>query len=289
LTINKANTTTSLTSAPNPSYFGQTITFTATVTISGAGAGTPTGVLTLTVDTTAITQTLGASGMVTYSTSALAVGVHPVAAAYGGNTNFSGSSQTLIGGQVVTDTAIAGLTAANSSPTRLTDATFFTATISAGSNVTYQWNFGDGQAGSGVTTTHTYTAAGPYTGIVTATNSVSTQAVTTTVYVAANPIAQAGPDQTTRTGKRVTLDGSASFDPGNLLPLTYQWQQTGGPAVTLGGASNVTATFTAPAIMQTQVLTFALTVTNALSIASPPDVVVIIVEPYRVLLPLVLR
>jgi PKD repeat protein len=288
-TVNKADTTTSITSSTNPSYFGQTVTFTATVTISGTGAGTPTGVLTLTIDSTAITQTLCASGVVTYSTSALAIGVHPVAAAYSGNTNFSGSSQTLIGGQVVTDTAISGLTAVNSSPTRLTDATFFTATISAGSNVSYQWNFGDGQTGSGVTTTHSYTASGAYTAIVTATNSVGTHAATTTVYVAANPIAQAGPDQTTRTGKPVTLDGSASFDPGNFLPLTYQWQQTGGPAVILSGVNNVTATFTAPAITQTQVLTFALTVTNALSIASPPDVVVITVEPYHVMLPLVVR
>jgi PKD repeat protein len=215
--------------------------------------------------------------------------VHPVAAAYSGNTNFSGSSQTLVGGQVVTDTAISGLTVANSSPTRLTDATFFTATISAGSNVTYQWNFGDGQTGSGATTTHVYTVAGTYTATVTATNSVGTRTATTAVYIIASPIAQAGPDQTTRTGKLVTLDGSVSLDPGNFLPLTYQWLQTGGPAVTLTGANNVTATFTAPGITQTQVLTFALTVTNAQSIASLPDTVVITVEPYHIMLPLVLR
>jgi beta-glucosidase len=288
-TVNQANTITSLTSAPNPSIFGQTVTLTATVGVSSPGAGLPTGSITFMIGSTLITQTLSASGVAVYSTSALAVGLHPAAATYNGDTNFSSSTQTLTGGQVVTDTAIAGLTAANSSPTGLTNATFFTATINAGSNVTYQWNFGDGQTGSGATAIHTYAAAGIYTAIVTATNSAGSLPAMTTVYVTTDPIAHAGPDQTTSPGQLVTLNGSASTDPGNFLPLTYQWQQIGGPAVTLTGANNVTATFPSPAVTQTQVLTFELTVTNTQNIASVPDVVVITVEPYRILLPLVFR
>ena len=112
---------------------------------------------------------------------------------------------------------------------------------------------------------------------------------TTVIQVFTNPIAQAGPDQTVRTGNQVTLDGSASFDPGNFVPLTYHWEQTGGLTVVLGSADNVTTTFMTPAVTQTQVLTFELTVTNTYQLASVPGVVVITVDPYRVLLPLVLR
>ena len=45
-TVNKAATTTTLTSAPNPSTFGQPTTLTATVTVNPPGAGTPTGTVT---------------------------------------------------------------------------------------------------------------------------------------------------------------------------------------------------------------------------------------------------
>src|SRR5207247_5716132 len=41
--VNKASTSTSLTSSVNPSVFGQSVTFTATVSVTAPGAGTPTG------------------------------------------------------------------------------------------------------------------------------------------------------------------------------------------------------------------------------------------------------
>jgi streptogramin lyase len=44
-TVNKDNTTTSLTLSPNPSVFGQLVTFTATVSAVDAGAGTPSGMV----------------------------------------------------------------------------------------------------------------------------------------------------------------------------------------------------------------------------------------------------
>jgi hypothetical protein len=181
----------------------------------------------------------------------------------------------------------AGLSASNDGPTMLGSVTTLTATVTAGLNVAYNWNFGDGHLGADTIVTHTYAAAGIYPAVVTATNSAGSVMATTTVYVITNPVAQAGPDQTVHTGRSVTLDGGASSDPGNFLPLTYQWQQTGGPSITLSGANHVTATFISPAITQTRVLTFALTVTNTQSLASLPNGVVITVEPYRVMLPLI--
>ena len=59
------------------------------------------------------------------------------------------------------------------------------------------------------------------------------------------PVAEAGPDQTVSAGETVVLDGSDSmaYDGSSL---SYQWQQTGGPAVALTGATSAVASFTAP-------------------------------------------
>jgi PKD repeat protein len=78
---------------------------------------------------------------------------------------------------------IAGLTATNDSPTALGNMTTFTAIITAGSGVSYTWDFGDGLGGTGPMVTHTYTATGVYTAVVTATNIFNTQVATTTVTV----------------------------------------------------------------------------------------------------------
>ena len=76
------------------------------------------------------------------------------------------------------------------------------------------------------------------------------------------PTAEAGNPQTVVEGATVTLDGSASSDPGNR-PLTYSWTQTGGtPTVTLSGTP-ARPTFTAPNLTSNGTLTFSLTVTAA--------------------------
>jgi Bacterial Ig-like domain (group 3)/FG-GAP-like repeat/Abnormal spindle-like microcephaly-assoc'd, ASPM-SPD-2-Hydin len=83
-------TLTALTSSPDPDTFGEAVTFTATVT--GAG-GTPTGTVTFYDGTASLgTGTLNGSGVATLTTSALIVGVHPISAAYGGDSNFAGSN-----------------------------------------------------------------------------------------------------------------------------------------------------------------------------------------------------
>ena len=60
------------------------------------------------------------------------------------------------------------------------------------------------------------------------------------------PIADAGPDQTLTGPATVTLDGSNSYDP-NGDKITYQWRQTGGPAVSLSAPTSAITTFAAAA------------------------------------------
>ncbi len=95
--VNRAGTTTGLTSSPNPSTTGQIVTFTATVTAVSPGAGAPTGTVTFTDGVVTLgTGALNASGQATFSTSALALGTHSVSAAYGGDTSFNGSTSSTL-------------------------------------------------------------------------------------------------------------------------------------------------------------------------------------------------
>jgi hypothetical protein len=60
------------------------------------------------------------------------------------------------------------------------------------------------------------------------------------------PVADAGPDQLGIAAGTVTLNGSGSFDPDGD-PITYQWTQIAGPAVSISGMNSATASFPAAA------------------------------------------
>jgi hypothetical protein len=91
-TINKAGTTTTLTSSPNPSVVGQTVTFTATVSPVAPATCPRTGTVTFTISGgPTLTGTL-VGGVATASTAALTGGPHVVTATYGGDTCYNGST-----------------------------------------------------------------------------------------------------------------------------------------------------------------------------------------------------
>jgi PKD repeat protein len=119
------------------------------------------------------------------------------------------------------DTPIAGLTASNNSPTIIGNTTNLTATISAGTNVTYAWSFGDGTTGSGNAVAHTYSSTGSYTAVVTATNSSGSDSATTSVTVADVAISglQASANGPTNVGNTTTL--TATIAEGTNV--TYAW------------------------------------------------------------------
>jgi hypothetical protein len=83
----------------------------------------------------------------------------------------------------ISDAAISGLAASNNSPTRVGQATSFQASVQAGTNVTYTWDFGDGATASGATVSHVYASPQSYLARVTASNSAGSQTATTEVLV----------------------------------------------------------------------------------------------------------
>ncbi len=89
-TVNKANTTTSLSSSRNPSKLGQPVTFTATVSPSAA-----TGTVTFYDGTNQLGSANLSAGKASLSTSKLSVGTHSITATYAGNSSYNGSSAVL--------------------------------------------------------------------------------------------------------------------------------------------------------------------------------------------------
>jgi sugar lactone lactonase YvrE len=133
-------TTTTLTSKPNPSNFGQSVTFTATVT-SGPTAGNPAGTVTFTDGATQLGTpvTLSASGVATYTAPAtsLAVESHTITASFTSATtaSFLASTDTLT--QNVNEVTATSLSSSKN-PSAVGESVTFTATvaISGGGGVT---------------------------------------------------------------------------------------------------------------------------------------------------------
>jgi large repetitive protein len=92
-------TSTALSSAPNPSGYGQSVTFTATVSPAD-GQGTVSFASTTGKQMTALCpgqslRRIGDSYRASCTTSSLPVGTHTIMAAYSGDTHYGGSSATL--------------------------------------------------------------------------------------------------------------------------------------------------------------------------------------------------
>ena len=90
-TVNPAATTTAVVGAPNPSVFGEQVTFTATVTVTPPGAGTPAGLVTFRDGATGLGTVMLIGGQATLMTSTLAVGLRSITAEYLGSPSFTGS------------------------------------------------------------------------------------------------------------------------------------------------------------------------------------------------------
>jgi len=91
--VNKATTTTTLTSSLNPSNSGQSVTFTASV--APQYTGTVTGSVSFYDGSTLLKTTALSGGSAKYTTSKLALGSHTITVTYNGSTSFGVSSAML--------------------------------------------------------------------------------------------------------------------------------------------------------------------------------------------------
>lgn len=105
--VNKANTTSTLSSPTNPSATGQSITFTATVNPVAPGAGTRTGTVNISRNGQVICNnvTINAGGQATCSIRFTIAGNYNITASYSGDTNFNASNSATFVQQVLGPTA----------------------------------------------------------------------------------------------------------------------------------------------------------------------------------------
>jgi hypothetical protein len=88
--------------------------------------------------------------------------------------------------------------------------------------------------------------------------------------------ADAGADLTVSSSASVTLDGSASSD-SNALPLTFEWSQSAGPAVTLSDVSSPRPSFTAPVVTEPTTIELLLIASDGST--ADADKVLVLVNP----------
>jgi hypothetical protein len=112
----------------------------------------------------------------------------------------------------ITDAPITGLAAVNDSPTQLGGLTTMTATITTGSNVSFTWDFGDGETDSGAVVTYIYQQVGVYEAVVSSINSVGVVTTSTTVTVTDVPMTglAAVNDSPTELGGLTTMTATIS-------------------------------------------------------------------------------
>jgi uncharacterized repeat protein (TIGR01451 family) len=94
-TINADSTTTTISASPknpNPSLYGQSLTFTSTVANTTIPGTVPTGTVSFYTGSSILATIKLVSGLATYTTSTLNAGSYSITATYNGSTDFTSSS-----------------------------------------------------------------------------------------------------------------------------------------------------------------------------------------------------
>ena len=169
-TIEKATTTTKVTSSASTSTFDESVTFTADVT--STSAGTLTGTVTFKNGGTTLGTGTVSGGKAVFTTTALPVGTHTITAVYGGSTDFNTSTSAALTEVVKQATTITTL-ASSLNPSNSGQAVTFTATVkpSAGT-ITGTVSFMDGSTKIGTETITSGKATFTTNGLAAGTHSI---------------------------------------------------------------------------------------------------------------------
>jgi len=127
--IHANGSTTVVVASPNPSSFGQPVSFTATVSSVPSGAGIPTGMVTFQDGPTVIGQVpLNSSGVASITRSNLTPGLHGIVATYASDTQFAASAGNVVH---VVQNGTSTTISSSSNPSTFGQAVMFTATVTS--------------------------------------------------------------------------------------------------------------------------------------------------------------
>jgi len=210
-TIHTGASSTALTSTPNPSNSGQSVTFTATVAAVPPATGTPTGQVTFQQGNAVLAQApLNSSGTVSFATSTLAVGSDTITASYASDPVFANSSGSAV--QAVQN-AFATTTTVSSSanPSVFSQPVTFTAAVTSSGGVpTGTVTFKDGSTTLG---TSALDGAGHAT-LSTSTLTAASHSITATY----NGSSSFNPSTSSALSQVVNKDGTTSAVTSSLNP-----------------------------------------------------------------------
>jgi hypothetical protein len=243
ITVNPAASTTTVSASPATSTFGSSVTLSASVA-NTTGTVATGNILFMNGSTVLGTGALNASGIATYTTSALPIAVYNVVAVYGGDTNFASSTSTAT---TVTVTQIAQTITVSAIPANLTyGATPVTFSASASSNLAVSLSV----SGPATLSGSTIAISGAGTVTVTATQAGNTtysaaSAVVSTITVARAPLTVTLANITIPYGTAIpTINGSLTGVVNNdNITATYATTAT---ATSNPGSYPITATLADP-------------------------------------------
>jgi len=119
---------------------------------------------------------------------------------------------------------------------------------SAGLPTSWTWTFGDGATSTAQNPSHMYASAGSFTVVLIASNSLGSNTVTQTGYIAVSSGGSATPPSITTQPSNVTVNPGQSvaftITASGTAPLTYQWQKN---TTNIAGATAATYTITSVA------------------------------------------
>jgi N,N-dimethylformamidase beta subunit-like protein/uncharacterized protein DUF4082/Big-like domain-containing protein/purple acid phosphatase-like protein/Ig-like domain-containing protein len=225
-TVNVPSTTTALSSSPNPSVPGQSVTLTATVSPVAPGTGTVTGSVTFNDGMTVLGTATLSGGSASLAVATLTVGSHSMTASYSASGNFAASTSTAIT-QTVNAMATATTLSSSPNPSVSGQSVTLTATVSVVApgtgTVTGSVTFNDGATVLGTATLSGGSATLPVTALTGGSHSLTasygasgnfaastSSAVTQIVNAASTATALSSSPNPSLSGQSVTLTATVS-------------------------------------------------------------------------------